>query len=579
MKPWNRVLSWIRSPVAILLLLWLGFNAYLLIHPDLMRTLLVRGSYYAMVGIFLLWILQVYNYSQHIHFSCAEFFRNNKWGIGIALGVTILVFITSPPDYRVLSDETNLLSVSQSLTYQKEIWNTLMGKWFYDSFYPLQQELPIRPIMFPFLTSILHTLFGYHRHNVFALNFILLFVFLCFVYRFFQATINHVCGCVSIILVVTQPIVVLSATSAGFDLASMVFFSFVFAIFYRCLIDKDKSTFSLLCSTSLMFINIRYESIIIFPILIGMLLVQDSIDIKLICKNIYFYLAQFILSFPLVWLIFLKREDYTETESSLFSLSNLWPHFKALSFSLLSFGSISPFATILNWIGFITLAWVSFDLLKNRKRRFSTKSQSYAFFCGILVLIIINTIYLLQYSGNATIPTQPRYFIVLVTVLSLMPLVIKLLTFSPSSKTLLIASLLGLIFYYPVTIQNQSYEALILPRKTRYVRDFLQDLPSKSMLIVIDRPGQYTVEEYGAVDFNYVNTNFSSIEQDLKNHLYQDLIVVQDMDIQSRQPVVSNQLDVPLKLLPLSQRQMSEAEFVQISRAQMGEVPLKAGQD
>ena len=579
MKPWNRVLSWIRSPVAILLLLWLGLNAYLLIHPDLMRTLLVRGSYYAMVGIFLLWILQVYNYSQHIHFSCAEFFRNNKWGIGIALGVTILVFITSPPDYRVLSDETNLLSVSQSLTYQKEIWNTLMGKWFYDSFHPLQQEIPTRPLMFPFLVSILHTFLGYDRQNIFILNFIFLFGFLSLVYSVTRRLLNPSCGVAAILLVIAQPIIPLSATSGGFDLASMVFFVLVSLVYYSCLQRRDDASFQLLCMTVLMFINIRYESIIVIPILLASLVMAQAIDIKWIQNKLYFYFLLLLLILPLPWQQIIQRDHFKETDDLLFSWNYIIPHFQELSLSLLNFNGSLPFAGWLNLTSLILALGLAIYCLWLRKKYWS--QSLYSNFIGTIffLIIAINLVYLLHHAGQASIPTQSRFFITIAATLSLVPLVFKVLTHHPSSKTILLFSVVMLLLYYPVTLQNQSYEALILPRKTRYVRDFLQDLPSKSMLIVIDRPGQYTVEEYGAVDFNYVNTSFSSIEQDLKNHLYQDLIVVQDMDIQSRQPVVSNQLDVPLKLLPLSQRQMSEAEFVQISRAQMGEVPLKAGQD
>ncbi len=92
--------------------------------------------------------------------------------------LSLAVFKSVEVKFKTLSDETNLLAKSRSLSFEKKPLNMTEAKNYFKNTHPLNYELPKRPLLFPFTVSILHNLLGYHPSNVFLLNFFTLFVFL-----------------------------------------------------------------------------------------------------------------------------------------------------------------------------------------------------------------------------------------------------------------------------------------------------------------------------------------------------------------------------------------------------------------
>ena len=93
-----------------------------------MEICFLRGGYYLMALLVLLWALTLLR-SKCIS-SAKLFIKSYRSGLILSLVLASVVFISVRPRFRVLSDETNLLSISQSMTYEKGIENVTMGAWY-----------------------------------------------------------------------------------------------------------------------------------------------------------------------------------------------------------------------------------------------------------------------------------------------------------------------------------------------------------------------------------------------------------------------------------------------------------------
>ena len=95
-----------------------------------------------------------------------------------------------------------------------------MGKSYYDIYWPINDELPKRPLLFPFGVHILHVFLGYSYYNAFIFNGIVLWLLLISVFVVAKNFKDNLYGIGMMFIVVSQPIITANATSAGFDLFS-----------------------------------------------------------------------------------------------------------------------------------------------------------------------------------------------------------------------------------------------------------------------------------------------------------------------------------------------------------------------
>lgn len=68
------------------------------------------------------------------------------------------------------------------MTFDKTIYNTTMGKWYYGNFHRLHHEFPKRPFGYPYAVHLLHIVRGYSYQNGFIFNGLCLFALLSAVY-------------------------------------------------------------------------------------------------------------------------------------------------------------------------------------------------------------------------------------------------------------------------------------------------------------------------------------------------------------------------------------------------------------
>ena len=82
-----------------------------------------------------------------------------------------------------------------------------MGKYYYGNYNSINNEIEKRPLVFPFLVNIIHTLIGFRYQNPFILNFIVMFLLLSGIYIIVRVFSDTPSALAALFLVISYPVV------------------------------------------------------------------------------------------------------------------------------------------------------------------------------------------------------------------------------------------------------------------------------------------------------------------------------------------------------------------------------------
>ncbi len=537
-------------------------------NRETMTWLFARTSYYFIFALCMIWLIQFYRYLAVLEWSPRDFLKAYWPGMLLALVATSIVFATVPLQFKILGDETNLLSVSQDMYYHKGAYIISMADFNNGSLRVLDVSLPNRPLLFPFAISLIHCLLGYRPENVFILNFILMFILLTGVYVVIKRSIDTNTAVAGIFLILAYPIVSISATSGGYDLFSTVVFALALTVFYQFLKSPHPSGFAFLWVSLLMFSNIRYESCIFFLIIV--VAAARIIKLNYFKQYAYIYVLTPVLSLPFIWQRFLSQGTYENPANiPLFSLKSFIKHGKIFIANYLNLNFELPYSGFLNIAAVLIIAYGVY-LIVTRKIRLASYQK---YFTAILMLCIgtIMVIVISHHFGRYDRPTQARLFMYFSIFCALTPVFLKAI--KPDwigGKKLMVASVVIFLFYHPVATQHAFINNMVITRIHQHTQKFLKNLDEPDVLLVTAYAGQYTALNYSAVTINYANQHRRDLLVDLNAHRYSKILVLQEFEYATRSPKWRNQqLDPAFKLQPLRNIQILDDRYLRISKLSM----------
>lgn len=499
----------------------------------------------------------------------------------LCAALTTFIFVSSPPYFRVLSDETNLAAVSKSMTYEKTVDNVTMGKWYYENFYPLNREIPKRPLLFPFLVHLIHTLTGYRAENVFVLNFLLLFFLFWILWNTFSK-ISPLAGALAVIFTAAQPVIVQTATSGAFDLLFVLLAFLSLLSLYEYLERPSAAGLQWLVLNLLTLSHTRYEALLFF-VLIPLFLAGFRRLRKEDLKPVWFYLSIPLFLLPRLWqhLLVGPGKELFENDGGLaaFSVKNLLNHSVLFLNSLADFHFYFPYATLINLAGAASLLYLLQDYVYRRWPKEKTQKQflQISAVCVVACWAVITSFHI----GDPTHPATSRYFALFYLILSLSaayllgtwkglnraaPAAQK--AGEPRHRRAVTVLALGLwLLYHPQNVENRFSNTMTLPREYRTEIGFFKGLGHRNILIVTERPGQWTVHNYGAVSFEHANENAGALLAELKRRLFRDIYVIQEIAYETGKPLEEHTLSAEYRLEPALEFQNKAEAFVRISKA------------
>mgnify|MGYP001079146955 CR=1 FL=1 len=490
----------------------------------------------------------------------------------VALLIPLLIgamFLASPMAFRILADETNLLGIAASMYDEHSFNNMTSGLYYFDNYHKVHQVWGIRPIFFPFLIYLVHTLTGYSAYNGFIVNAIAgaatLWCFYWLLSRWFVRSVA-----VSGMLVMAAfPVFVLWVTSTGFEIVNVALAVMAFIWFYRFLEERDNHNLERLLLTLALLAQTRYESAVFA---VGILTVVAITFRRKEYENLTLRVLIIPWLFlPVLWQRLLKTSasDYqVYNGQQVFSLENFLKHARfAFDYFI---GSEPRYGTIpvVSYLAVAGLAVGLFLLWRNRR---SLPTTLWGMAVAATVSYVLLCVAVFSYFwGNLTSPFTIRLgivFIPLLVLLFIIPLNLLVRRSQSAQKMLLLSAIAIIFFHWPAAGKNESVTQLTLYRQYRTTVSFLeQNYPDPNIVIIADRPGLYSAHRWGAVKFNYANQHHQRMKRELKRRLYQDILVIQLIQDKDGKPLKEQTLDPAFRLKTIFESQHSATKITRISK-------------
>jgi len=556
---------YLLNPAALSAFLFLLI--YSLTSKEIMTKLFLHTSYYLILLMMIVWTIQAVLFLKAVNFSLKLLLKKHWAGILIALVLTSLIFVSVQVGFKTLSDETNLLSVSMAMLTDKISANYTMGKYYYGNFNPINSELEKRPLAFPFLVSVLHAFTGFRYQNPFIFNFIIMFLFLSGVYIAARKFLDIPSSVAAMFFILSYPVFSIFGTSGNFDFFNSVLFAVILAAVYYYLTNPSSSAFAFIFASLLVFANIRYESI--FFLFFIPLLLCKAITKQHLKDNVWLFFITPLVNLPYIWGRILRSDAYQNPEDvPLFSAVSFVKNIKIYFSNLVDLNYYLPYAGILSIISLLIFAYLAVALWPKRNQL--QKQQKY-FLLVLLASVLAGTcIYFAHFFGDCTHPSSARFFITLSIALALGPIALKI--YKPqfmSGAALLITAVVFFLFYHPIAIEGRFLNSLKGNRTTYHCIDFLSKIGDKNVLVIAERPGQFTALGYGAINFSYANKNSEQILKEAARHLFSKIVVFQEIEYTNNNPIKKMALPAGYRLDTLYDIQITATEFLRISEMEI----------
>ena len=483
------------------------------------------------------------------------------------------MFWVSPPEFRILADETNLLGIALSMFEQKDLSNTTQTLNYFHQLHDVEHKWGIRPNLFPFLIYLMHSTVGYSAYNGFLVNGIAGFVSLYAMYWLLRRWFETSVAFAGAVLLASYPVFVLWVTASGFEIVNLALALIAFCWFYQFTKLEDGLYLERLAITLLLLAQARYESAV-FAISF-LVVILFSLKPEHIRSLSYRALIIPWLFLPIAWQRLIKsdKSDYqVYDEAAAFSVEFVNKHITAAIEYFLA--AESKYGTI-GWVTWLALLGCGILLVQVlfRGRAVARETKLIAL-AAALSFVFLCVVVFSYYWGNLTAVWTIRLGIIFLPffiVLACVPLQVMINGMSlwqiELRKIVILASFACLVFYWPVAAKNQAVSELVIFREYKSSLEFLHETYSnRDNLIISSRPGLYAVHRWGSVNFQYAERHRVRIHRELKRKLYQDVLVIQVLEYGSDKAIRGTALSKEFQLTPVYETQFNSTARLRISK-------------
>jgi hypothetical protein len=546
-----------------------------LVPPSVQAGLLFKtSSYYFIFALFFIWLVRLISIYR---VRLKERLLRHYPVIFFSIALTTLIFINSPPQFKVLADETNLIGISKMMHENRTTILPIEGisTEYRDSDY---LTIPAkRPIFFPFLLSVVHALTGYAATNGFILNFVISCGILILFYLTTIRLLPITCGRLAVLLAVGAPIYMINVTSSGFEALNLLFILF-FSLFLIEVFHSGgeiKQT-ELLLLTTLLLAQCRYESAV-FIIIAGICLLPLMFKSKFFSRMSYLTCMMPIFLVPVLWQrkLFMGQVEFNrishemiEVAEKTFSLGHLGANFDDNIFVLLGLNpayGFTPILSILAISGIYMLikTYIRKDPVEIRPAIWVNLTVS-----AVLLFLIISS----YFWGNFGLTMDNRLALAFLPFL-VWPAVYALYRIQNRFGNRFAAIvplfvIFHIIFFWPIGSQQRLVHSLSLQYEYNRVLAYLEPRYPKhgSTLIIAEQPNLYIVHNYSAMRFNQIH----KIKEFLSGPNQVDhIIALQKIEMGNGRVAKGSVLSEPFEMEPLETFHLTPEIGIRISSCRL----------
>lgn len=550
--------------VSLLVTLYLGVYPH---EKEFVASIYHGSGFYFMLGSLLLWV--VYWLPKRWNWKRFKgFLFRHRIGVFLAVLLTTGIVTSTPPKFRILADETNLLGVASAMYDSRSFHNPTQRRSFYNSYQDVHVEWGKRPILYPTFVYLSHTVLGYDGYNGFIVNNIACFFVLFLFYFLIRFWMTPWLGWVGMSILAAYPLYILGVRSSGFEILNLALILLAFIQLGQFLKAPSGYRAELLTLTLILLAQVRYESIL-FTIIFLPIMLWHMRKRQFQQLSIYSVITPFLF-LPIIWQRILNwgHSFQMENDQPAFSLrwvdDNMIHAWDFFSGSISKFGNI-PLVFFVGMLGGIAGLVI---LIKNRAH--VERSRQWIVIAMVLSVIAQLTLLWIYYWGNLTLQYAMRLGIVYLPVLILGTLFViaKLTQRWEVAKKYVVVGCVGLIVYFwPIASKNEAVNQIFLHRIYDSAMGFLHThYPDPNILIVSDRPGMYVVHRWGAISFGKARQQYKEIPLELSRHLFQDVIALQFIQYRTERPEPGMELHKNWDMDILFEKQINGEKYLRISK-------------
>jgi hypothetical protein len=438
----------------------------------------------------------------------------------------------------VLSDEANLVGTSKNLFASKAPTFTVSGKYYYGTYFDIDVAIDQRPALFPFLVSLVHALLGYQYANAFHLNLVLLPAFLLVLYRLGKSLGGELLGVLGSLLVVAHPILLISVRSGGFDFLALFFGLLVVGSVLDFVRTQSADALAILWMNLCMFAGVRYESALFVLPVIALLLLFRMVTWSRLRPYALIYALTPAFLLPRIWQSLLRGNVPKQDPGVVtFSVENFVANAHEYFLPLLDpRGSHTAHSAVVIGLGLVGCV-LGLRWLVRRFRRNGLEDADLRFAGFVVAWMALKVVILFAYVwGRAQYPSAARLVLPIDTFLSLAAAFALTRVFEHTRPFVPVLLTLGYsVSQLPVASEARLMQRLTETRENATVWPFFEQLPSKRIMVVAERPGHFTIMGYGAMSFEAAKRD-PYLFKALERRLFEDVYLVQHLHVSTGKP-------------------------------------------
>ncbi len=507
------------------------------------------------------------------------FVRPTGLTVALILAVTLCWHAHESFGFKILSDEILLAGTSQNMHLGRDVGYGVRATDVRGPFELLQSALDKRPLLYPFLVSVLHDWTGYRPANAFWLNAGVGVAFLCLLHGFAAKIGRHLwAGHVAVLLVGGIPLIALQASGGGFELLNLALLTGWMWLGMLYLEKPDTVRQDAFVLTAVLLACTRYESLLYLvptALLVGLAWWR-----KRAAQITPVTVLAPVLLLPTLWLQQAFEIDAGNWQLHLRAADTVFD-FKYLADNLghavahfLSTDGYQPNSPVFGLLGLLALPLFLLWSLRiwRTPRQADSADTALAWLC--LGLWGGTALLMLYFWGQFDDPvihrlSLPTQLLLLVAVIVVLGRVIPQRPWLWKAAALVaVATLLG--WSLPVMAKN-AYGRMYTPGLAFAWRDqFLRQIADRQVL-VIDRDAQFWItQKIAATPVTQAELRKEGIAFHLRNRSFSEIYVFQSFlfDEATGTETVYNEdrLSPAFELTPVAQRRLTIGHVARISR-------------
>lgn len=506
--------------------------------------------------------------------------RRGWWRVGVfVLGMAMFLHLHERHEFKVVADEVVLGSTAMEMHFEREAAVVVRGYDYAGNFTPLNVYVDKRPLLFPFLVSLVHDLAGYRVTNVFALNALLSLALTGLFYVLGRRLDGPPAGVAAVLLLCAVPLVAQNATGGGFELLNMVMIVLTCWLGLRY---AERPTADRLCAfalASVLLAEARYESAV-FVLPVGATILytwwrERRVDLPwpLI------FTPLLLLLLPLQHNVFNLSQASWQLNDVAGATQPFGPQYfydnvgHAMNF-FFSFDGTQPSSWLVAVLGTFGVGFFVLTLYKHHREIFALEPATAAFCIFVLGLLIHTGLMLCYFWGRWDDPiirrlSLPAHILLIFAFIFVLPRLI--------SHRQRWSVLIGVVLVYivsvtvPASAMHRFTEENFAARTTNWLRGHIRALGSKSVLAIDNNSGlQWFLYRKSSINPVALSLRPEAFLYHYRRHSFDEIIVVQrvGLELAPNQRFVSAEDDLGpgIQLELIEEKAFAPPYLVRISR-------------